>query len=133
MPKEPRIFCLCHELKHHYVDQERARCAGLYCQEPSWQDADPIEIGAEIFAAEFIFPEQEFLTLASELDVGVGCSKEDVVRLKRGSPALVSYTFVKKRLQWFGLAEPGRFDKVKFVKLEEQLYGVPFYRRVHSR
>lgn len=132
-PKEPRIFALCHELKHHYADQELAKGGALWCQEVSWQDGAPVEIGAEIFAAEFIFPESEFLSFAHDLGLGDRCCAEDVVRLKRASPAPVSYTFLQKRLQWFRMIEPGAFRGVQFQKLEEQTYGTPFYRRPYFR
>ncbi len=43
-----------------------------------------IEIGAEVFAAEFIFPEAEFLELIQTLGInGHGCSPEQVVEIKR--------------------------------------------------
>ena len=133
-PKEPRIFALCHELKHHYVDRQRAESGGLSCQhDVSWRDGSPIEIGAEMFAAEFIFTEAEFVSLARNLGLDKRCLKEDVVRLKRESPAPVSYTFIRKRLQWLGLAKPGEFDGIQFQKLEDELYGVPFFRRVRRR
>ncbi len=128
-PKEPRLFSLCHELKHHYVDQELAAGQGLFCQDVSWQDASPIEIGAEIFAAELIYPETEFLALAQELGLDRGCTKEDVVGLKRQCPGQVSYSFLLKRLQWFHMIGPGEFRGVQFTKLEEELYGPPVYRR----
>jgi hypothetical protein len=42
------------ELKHHLVDRDSA---GGFCSESNRDDA--IEIGAEIFAAELIFPEED--------------------------------------------------------------------------
>lgn len=132
-PKEPRIFALCHELKHHFADEELAQAGNFGCQDVSWEDDSPIEIGAEIFAAEFIFPENEFLSLVHDLSLDRNCCAEDVVRLKRASPAPVSYTFLRKRLQWFGFTEPGQFRDVQFQKLEEQIHGVPFYRVINPR
>lgn len=132
-PKEPRIFALCHELKHHLVDQELARVEGLGCREDvSWQAGVPVEIGAEVFAAEFIFPESEFLALLGELGLDSIRDAEDVVRLKRACPAPVSYVFLQKRLRWFGFSGPNAFKGVQFQKLEERMYGAPFYRRLRS-
>ena len=133
LPKEPRIFCLCHELKHHYVDQHLCDNAGLYCQDPSWEEADPVEISAEIFAAEFIFPEQEFLVLLHKLGLEDVCRAEGVVHIKRNSLAPISYKFIQKRLSWFGVTDPEDFRGVQFRKLEESIYGVPFYKTLRAR
>jgi Zn-dependent peptidase ImmA (M78 family) len=133
-PKEPRIFTLAHELKHHLVDQEQINNGYCACQEVSWADGSPIEIGAEIFAAELIYPEDEFLDLVNNFGIGqTGCSETDVVYLKQRCPAPVSYTFIVKRLEWFNIIERGIFRKVQFKKLEEKIIGVPFYkkRRLH--
>jgi hypothetical protein len=50
---------------------------------------------------------------------------EDVVRLKRGTPAKISYMFVQGRLERLGVVERGAFAAVRFKKLEEQMFGVP--------
>ena len=133
-PKEPRIFALCHELKHHLLDREVARGGGLGCREDvSWQNGSPVEIGAEIFAAEFIFPESEFLTLVREVGVEGKRQAEEVVKLRRASPAPISYTFLLKRLRWFRIIGRDEYRGVQFQKLEAKLYGGPFYRRRPSR
>lgn len=54
---------------------------------------------------------------------------EDVVEIKHNCKAKVSYLFIRKRLERLGLIEPGQFDSVQFQKLEDSIYGVPFYRR----
>lgn len=135
-PIEPRLFSMAHELKHHLVDQERAAASpcGLGCQEyVTYQGVPAIEIGAEIFAAEFLFPENEFIAWATPLLPSRPCTKEDVVRLKRACPAQVSYMFLTKRLERLGLARAGAFAGVQFRKLEESIYGQPFYRRLRRR
>jgi Zn-dependent peptidase ImmA (M78 family) len=136
-PKEPRIFSLCHELKHHYRDQEILKGHGyMGCQDISWSDGSPVEIGAEIFAAEFIYPEAEFLNFIKDIGIRQGnCSKEQVVQLKRDCGAPVSYAFVRKRLEWFHIIKRGTFDGIQFQKLEDEIYGVPWWktRRTGSR
>lgn len=99
----------------------------------SYENIPVIEIGAEIFAAEFIFPEAEFQEWASRQLSNRQCSPESVVHLKRSCPAKVSYTFLTKRLERLGFASPGAFVGVKFQKLEEQLFGEPFYKRIRRR
>jgi hypothetical protein len=55
--------------------------------------------------------------------------KEDVVGLKKTCKAKVSYKFLLKRLTRLNAISGGQFDRVQFKKLEEEMYGVPFYRR----
>ena len=88
-----------------------------------------IEIGAEVFAAEFIYPETEFLARVELLGIQPQCSAEDVVRLKRECGACVSYQFLRKRLIRLGFSSKNAFDGVQFQKLEEQMFGLPIYKR----
>lgn len=133
-PKETRIFILAHELKHHFVDQELAKTQLLNCQAPDWSQLSEIEIGAEIFAAELIYPEAEFLELANSMGLtGRDFSAEDVVHLKRRCPAPVNYIYLVKRLKWFGLVSKDAFKGVQFQKLEESIFGVPFYKKKYRK
>jgi Zn-dependent peptidase ImmA (M78 family) len=56
LPEDPMVFTMSHELKHHLVDRDItvACCSDRTANKH-------IEIGAEIFAAEFIYPEQDFI------------------------------------------------------------------------
>jgi hypothetical protein len=46
----------------------------------------------------------------------------------RRTPAKISYMFVQKRLERLGVVDRGAFGAVRFKKLEEQMFGVPFWR-----
>jgi hypothetical protein len=59
-------------------------------------------------------------------------SAEAVVHMKRGCKAKVSYKFLCKRLERLGLIVSDQFDRIQFQKLEERMFGVPFYRRRHA-
>ena len=132
LPKEPRVFAMVHELKHHYCDRRAIANGQIKCGDYNANEA--IEIGAEIFAAEFIFPEAEFLRAVENEGIEAGkCMAEDVVSLKHSCGAPVSYKFLRKRLEWFEIIEPKRFAKVQFQKLEEQLYGLPIYKQEWKR
>jgi hypothetical protein len=61
------------------------------------------------------------------------CSKEQVVKLKRECGAPVSYIFLRKRLEWFQFIETGAFAGVQFQKLEDEIYGIPFYKKIHRK
>lgn len=128
LPKEPRIFAMVHELKHHYCDRSAITKGQIKCGDYNANEA--IEIGAEVFAAEFIFPEEEFLKALKAEGIEAGkCQAEDVVRLKKSCGAPVSYKFLQKRLERFEIIESGAFAEVQFQKLEEQVFGVPIYKQ----
>lgn len=122
LPDEPKLFALVHELKHHYVDQQLIADGVVHCGD--YNRNELIEKGAEVFAAEFIFPEQEFAELVKSSGIALW-SAENVVRLKRRTPAKISFMFVRKRLERLGLITRGSFATVQFKKLEEQMFGVP--------
>lgn len=127
MPREPTIFSLVHELKHHFVDRELIQGGKLKCGDYNANEA--IEIAAEVFAAEFIYPEDEFLACVAGLGIQMGgCTPEDVVHLKRTCNAPVSYQFLSKRLLRLGFAQAGILNRIKFQNLEEKMFGVPFYK-----
>lgn len=132
IPVEPKLFALAHELKHHLIDREAAKLRPLGCQ-TDFASKDPVEIGAEIFAAEFIFPQDNFAAWLEEFGVSGHCSPADVVRVKRGCPAKVSYQFIVKRLEWLGHVDRGEYSKTQWVKLEESIYGQPLYKRIQAR
>lgn len=129
MPIEPRLFSLAHELKHHYVDSAAHPHRKFDCFPGANPRSDLVEIGAEVFAAEFIYPEHEFLAWVRSTLGHNPCTAETVVHLKRACEAHISYTFLTKRLERLGVVAPGAFAKVRFKKLEEELFGLPPYRR----
>jgi Zn-dependent peptidase ImmA (M78 family) len=116
LPEEPKLFALVHELKHHYRDRATIINGRIVCGD--YNANELIEKGAEVFAAEFIYPEAEFAADIARLGMTVW-QAETVVRLKRGCKAKVSYRFLCKRLERLGLIVRGQFDRVQFQKLED--------------
>jgi len=96
LPDEPKLFALVHELKHHYRDRATLINGRIVCGD--YNANELIEKGAEVFAAEFIYPEAEFAADIAQLGV-TGWQAETVVRLKRVCKAKVSYRFLCKRLE----------------------------------
>ena len=132
LPRIPRLFALVHELKHHYIDQESIRGGKLQCGD--YNQNRIIEKGAELFAAEFIYPEDEMSQLAEQLNIWRGtCTPEKIVEFKRTCPAKVSYLFLTKRFEWFNFIEKDAYKKIQFQKLEQSLYGLPFYMEAEYR
>jgi Zn-dependent peptidase ImmA (M78 family) len=128
LPREPYMFSLVHELKHHYMDGLLIQGGELKCGD--YNTNEQIEKAAEVFAAEFIYPELEFLECVASVGIAMGkCTPEDVVRLKRACGACVSYQFLRKRLVRLGFGSSAELDKVQFQKLEDEIYGVPIYKR----
>ena len=126
IPYEPKLFALIHELKHHYKDRAALGSRVISCGD--YDANEQIEKGAEVFAAEFIYPESEFKGDLDNLGLTVR-QPADVVAFKRSCRARVSYRFICKRLERLERISPGQFDGVQFQKLEEQIHGVPFYKR----
>jgi len=131
LPQDPTVFTMAHELKHHLTDR------GLpvsYCDASN--QSNPIEIGAEIFAAELIYPDQDFAADLIRMSVQHGtCTPEILVRLKHDTRTTLSYAGLAKRSEFMGFSEPGSLARVKWQKLEEEIYGVPLYKliRGHTR
>src|SRR5438132_12672334 len=88
LPEDPMVFTMAHELKHHLVD------SGTNISLCSFEnERAPIEIGAEVFAAELIFPEHEFVADLKRAGVQSGrCTAEDLVHLKRRTRTTLSYS-----------------------------------------
>lgn len=128
LPREPYMFALVHELKHHFTDIPLLQGGQLKCGD--YNANELIEKSAEVFAAEFIFPESEFMERVEEMGVQrMSCTPEDVVRLKRSCNACVSYTFLRKRLVRLGYAKETALARVKFKNLEESMFGKPIYKQ----
>lgn len=126
LPDEPKIFALLHELKHHYCDQDLLRSGHLHCGDHDMQD--PIEIAAEIFAAEFVYPIAEISDDISALKIKKWTA-EEVVRLKQGCKAKVSYRYLCRRLEELKLIGFKEFENIQFKNLEYSMYGEPYHIR----
>lgn len=121
LPREPKMFALAHELKHHFLDRKDIADGKIRCGDYNANKA--IEIAAEEFAAEFLYPILEMQQLVNSMNIRTGnCTPQQIVEIKRRSPVAVSYVFVRKRLERFGIIAKSQFADVHFQKLEEQLY-----------
>jgi len=127
LPAPQRIYTMAHELKHYLLDGENIN---TFCHQANVPAV--IEIGAEVFAAELIYPESDF---ASDLRmVGVihgKCTAEDLVHLKHKNDTTLSYASLAKRAERLGFAFPNTLPKTGWQKLEEKLYGEPSYKRIN--
>ena len=128
LPELPRLFALVHELKHHYEDQEAIRGGDIHCGD--YNANELIEKGAEVFAAEFIYPESEMLELAEKLGIdSKSCAPAKIVEFKRACKAKLTYQFITKSFERYGFWKPQNHPGIQFQKLEEQLHGTPLYKQ----
>lgn len=101
-PRERRVFTLAHELKHHACD----RGVKLdYCSRTPGDD--PIELGADTFASEFLFPDEEFFEWMERLGIGPReCTREGLLLLKQTTRTTLSLAGLSKRADRLGFAAP---------------------------
>lgn len=126
LPEDPMVFTMAHELKHHLKD----RGSRLYCASANQQEM--VEIGAEVFAAELLFPTNDFHARLAALGAPrSGCGPEQLVRLKRETQTTLSYAGLAKRAEFYGYAPSGTLTCYRgWRKLEEELFGEPVYKRI---
>jgi Zn-dependent peptidase ImmA (M78 family) len=125
LPTDPFVFTLAHELKHHLFDHgvPLAPCGAR-------NQTEHVEIGAEIFAAELLFPESEFSRMMNTLGVSRGsCKPAHIIEIKRRTGTTLSYLGLVKRAEFLGLAAAGSLPRSGWKVLEEKIYGVPYYKR----
>lgn len=111
LPDEPTIFTMAHELKHHLVDSDAGT---VLCR--SDEQTQRIEIGAEVFAAELIYPEKDFVYDLFRLLRGMPqtINPEVLVELKRKTETTLSYAALAKRSVLLGLADESVFKDVRW-------------------
>ena len=64
LPQDPMAFTMAHELKHFFRDRD----LGIsYCDQSNLNKS--IEIGAEIFAAELLFPDRDFVAHMNKMGI----------------------------------------------------------------
>jgi Zn-dependent peptidase ImmA (M78 family) len=124
LPQDPMVFTMGHELKHHLTDSGSSLS---YCD--ACNQSDPIEIGAEIFAAELIYPDDDFRADLERMKIApLQCTSEVLVRLKHDTRTTLSYAGLAKRAEFMGFAVEGSLDRVKWKKIEEEIYGEPLHK-----
>ena len=117
LPDEPTIFTMAHELKHHLVD---SKAGTVLCQTD--EQLRRIEIGAEVFAAEFIYPEKDFVYDLFRLLRGMprNVTPELLIELKRKTDTTLSYAALAKRAVLLHLAEAKAFKDVRWGMLRRK-------------
>ena len=118
LPQDPMVFTMAHELKHFFRDRD----LGIYYCDQSNLGRE-VEVGAEIFAAELLFPDQDFIKHMRLLRVGRDqCLPKTLVHLKGKTRTTLSYAGLAKKAERLGYAPPCSLTKIKTWRKLEELY-----------
>jgi Zn-dependent peptidase ImmA (M78 family) len=119
LPQDPMVFTMAHELKHFYRD----RNLGVsYCDQSNITRT--LEIGAEIFAAELIFPDREFIAQLNKMRIRKDqCLPRTLVELKHTTRTTLSYAGLAIKAERLRFAPANSLTKVKTWRKLERLYG----------
>jgi Zn-dependent peptidase ImmA (M78 family) len=119
LPQDPKVFTMAHELKHFYRD----RHLGIsYCDQSNL--GKTLEIGAEIFAAELLFPDKDFMAQMRFMRIGINeCLPKTLVRLKQKTRTTLSYAGLAIKAERLGYAPPRSLTTIKGWRKFEEIYG----------
>jgi len=120
LPRDPMVFTMAHELKHFYRDRD----LGIsYCDQSNVSRT--LEIGAEVFAAELIFPDRDFIAELNKMGVRQNqCLPRTLVELKHTTGTTLSYAGLAIKAERLRFAPPNSLTKVKTWRKLERLYGL---------
>ncbi len=121
LPQDPKVFTMAHELKHFYRD----RHLGIsYCDQSNL--GKTLEIGAEIFAAELLFPDKDFMAQMRVMGIGVNeCLPKTLVWLKQQTRTTLSYAGLAIKAERLGYAPSCSLTTLKGWRKFEGIYGEP--------
>lgn len=119
LPQDPMVFTMAHELKHFYRDRD---LGVSYCDQSNITKT--LEIGAEVFAAELLFPDRDFIERLNKMRVGQDqCLPRTLVQLKHTTRTTLSYAGLAIKAERLRFAPANSLTKVKTWRKLERLYG----------
>jgi Zn-dependent peptidase ImmA (M78 family) len=118
LPKDPLVFTMAHELKHFFRDRD----LGIsYCDQSNLNKN--LEVGAEIFAAELIFPDRDFVRHMEMMGIRRDqCLPKNLVCLKRKTGTTLSYAGLAIKAEWLGFAPAHSLTTIKTWRRLEAIY-----------
>jgi Zn-dependent peptidase ImmA (M78 family) len=119
LPQDPLAFTMAHELKHFYRD----RGLGIsYCDQSNIHKT--LEIGAEIFAAELLFPDRDFIDHMERMRIGTDqCLPKTIIDLKHQTRTTLSYAGLAIKAERLRFAPQNSLTRVKTWRKLERSYG----------
>jgi hypothetical protein len=92
-----------------------------------------IEVGAEIFAAELLYPDRDFIAHMTKLGIRTNqCLPKTLIRLKRQTGTTLSYAGLAIKAERLGFAPSHSLTTIKTWRRLEALYSPPVQRRIGS-
>jgi Zn-dependent peptidase ImmA (M78 family) len=109
LPRDPMVFTMAHELKHFFRDRD----LGIsYCDQSNLNKS--LEIGAEIFAAELLFPDRDFVAHMTKMGIRRDqCLPKTLIRLKRETGTTLSYAGLAIKAERLGFAPSHSVTTIK--------------------
>ncbi len=118
LPQDPKVFTMAHELKHFFRDRD----LGIsYCDLSNLNKN--LEIGAEVFAAELLFPDRDFIAHMNMMGIRRDqCLPRTLIRLKRKTGTTLSYAGLAKKAERLGYAPAHSLTTIKTWRRLEAVY-----------
>jgi len=119
LPNDPMVFTMAHELKHYLTDRH---LRVSYCDQSNISKS--VEIGAEIFASELLFPDSLFVENMEKMNIKRSqCSQEVLVKLKLETRTTLSYAGLAIKAERLNYAPYQSLTRSKGWRKIEQLYS----------
>ena len=121
LPQDPMVFTMAHELKHFFRDRD----LGIsYCDQSNLNKS--IEIGAEIFAAELLFPDRDFMLHMKRMSIRSNqCLPKTLIQLKRETRTTLSYAGLAIKAERLGFAPSHSLTTIKTWRRLEAVHSPP--------
>jgi len=118
LPQDPMVFTMAHELKHFFRDRD----LGIsYCDQSNLNKT--LEVGAEIFAAELLFPDRDFMSHMNAMGIRQNqCLPKTLIRLKRKTGTTLSYAGLAIKAERLGYAPSHSLTTIKTWRRLEALH-----------
>jgi Zn-dependent peptidase ImmA (M78 family) len=119
LPQDPLVFTMAHELKHFFRDRD---LGFSYCDQSNMNRT--LEIGAEVFASELLFPDRDFVMHMERMGVRRNqCLPNTLVHLKHWTRTTLSYAGLAIKAERLRFAPAGSLTKVKTWRKLEAAYS----------
>src|SRR4029078_11820772 len=109
LPQDPMVFTMAHELKHFFRDRD----LGIsYCDQSNLNKS--LEIGADVFAAELLFPDRDFMSHMNAMGIRRDqCLPKSLIQLKRKTGTTLSYAGLAIKAERLGYAPSHSLTTIK--------------------
>jgi Zn-dependent peptidase ImmA (M78 family) len=119
LPNDPMVFTMAHELKHYLKDRH---LQVSYCDQSNVGKS--IEVGAEVFASELLFPDFLFAQYMRDMKIQHGqCTQEAIVRLKLQTRTTLSYKGLAIKAERLHYAPYGSLTRSKGWRKIESVFS----------